>query len=131
MPQRCPHPGGWTTAEAAARLAADGPNELPATRPLGYWRPLAEIVREPMLLLLLACGAVFLLSGDRQEAAMLPGFVVIVIGISYVPRQRTERSLSALRDLSSPRALMIRDGRQTRTARWGASGSRWRRWAGS
>ena len=130
LPQ-CPHPGGWTTAEAAARLAADGPNELPGTRPLGYWRLLAEIVREPMFLLLLACGATSLLLGDRQEAAMLPGFVVSVIGISYVQRQRTQRSLSALRDLSSPRALMIRDGRQARTARRGASGSRRRRGAGS
>ena len=50
MPPQCPHPGGWTTAEAAARLAADGPNELPATRPLGYWRLLAEIV--PLFLML-------------------------------------------------------------------------------
>ncbi|MGK5076625.1 cation-translocating P-type ATPase [Janthinobacterium sp. ZB1P44] len=116
MPLRHEEATGWTSAEAAARLAADGPNELPATRPLGYWRLLAEIVREPMFLLLLACGAIYLLLGDRQEAAMLLGFVMLVIGISYVQRQRTERSLSALRDLSSPRALVIRDGRQARIA---------------
>ncbi|HEU4818439.1 cation-translocating P-type ATPase [Janthinobacterium sp.] len=116
MPPQRPQSSGWTTAEAAARLAADGPNELPAARPLGYWRLLAEIVREPMFLLLLACGAIYLLLGDRQEAAMLLGFVVLVIGISYVQRQRTERSLSALRDLSSPRALVIRDGCQARIA---------------
>jgi len=116
MPPQRPQSSGWTTAEAAARLAADGPNELPAARPLGYWRLLAEIVREPMFLLLLACGAIYMLLGDRQEAAMLLGFVVLVIGISYVQRQRTERSLSALRDLSSPRALVIRDGCQARIA---------------
>jgi len=68
------------------------------------------------LALLLACGAIYMLLGDRQEAAMLLGFVVLVIGISYVQRQRTERSLSALRDLSSPRALVIRDGCQARIA---------------
>ena len=38
MPPQCPHPGGWTTAEAAARLAADGPNELPAA-PAGLLAP--------------------------------------------------------------------------------------------
>ena len=116
MPQQRPHSGGWTAAEAAARLAADGPNELPAVPPLARWRLLADILREPMFLLLLACGAIYLLLGDRQEALMLLGFVVLVIGISYVQRQRTERSLCALRDLSSPRALVIRDGRQTRIA---------------
>ena len=116
MLQQRPHSGGWTAAEAAARLAADGPNELPAARPLARWRLLADILREPMFLLLLACGAIYLLLGDRQVALMLLGFVVLVIGISYVQRQRTERSLCALRDLSSPRALVIRDGRQTRIA---------------
>ena len=107
---------GWTSAEAASRLAADGPNELPAARPLGRWRLLAEILGEPMLLLLVACGTVYLLLGDRQEALMLLAFVLLVIGISYVQRARTERSLAALRDLSSPRALVIRDGRQARIA---------------
>ncbi|MEG0883756.1 MAG: ATPase, partial [Janthinobacterium sp.] len=92
------------------------PRRRPASRPLARWRLLADILREPMFLLLLACGAIYLLLGDRQEALMLLGFVVLVIGISYVQRQRTERSLCALRDLSSPRALVIRDGRQTRIA---------------
>lgn len=107
---------GWTAAEAAARLAEDGPNEMPSSPALSRWRMLQDIICEPMFLLLLVCGAVYLLLGDRREAFMLLGFVLLVIVISYVQRQRTERSLSALRDLSSPRALVIRDGRQKRIA---------------
>ena len=116
MPPSSPELTGLTASEAGARLAIDGPNELLSARPPGRWRLLAEIVREPMFLLLLACGSIYLLLGDRREAVMLLGFVLLVIGISYVQRGRTERSLCALHDLSSPRALVIRDGRQQRIA---------------
>ena len=45
---------------------------------------------------------------------MLLGFVVLIIGITLYQEHKTERALEALRDLSSPRALVIRDGRQRR-----------------
>ena len=47
---------------------------------------------------------------------MLLGFVFVVIGITFYQEQKTERALEALRDLSSPRALVIRDGEQQRIA---------------
>ena len=47
---------------------------------------------------------------------MLLGFVFVVMGITIVQERRTERALEALRDLSSPRALVIRDGQQKRIA---------------
>jgi Ca2+-transporting ATPase len=108
--------GGLSSAEAAARLAAHGPNELPTSRPLGAWRLLARVLAEPMFVLLAACGAVYLLLGDRGDALMLLGFVCIVVGTTFVQKRRTERSLDALRDLSCPRALVMRDGRQERIA---------------
>ncbi|OEZ63553.1 cation-translocating P-type ATPase [Duganella sp. HH105] len=107
---------GLTCSEAAARLLADGPNELPASRPLGAWRLLVDVVSEPMFLLLVACGGVYLGLGDRGEALMLLGFVLVVIGMTFFQQRRTERSLEALRELSCPRALVIRDGRQARIA---------------
>jgi len=107
---------GLTAEEAAQRLRRDGANELTAARGPGGWRLLREVASEPMFLLLVACGAIYLLLGDRNEALMLLGFVVLVMGISFFQQRRTERSLEALRDLSSPRALVIRDGRQTRIA---------------
>ena len=79
-------------------------------------RLLREVVTEPMFLLLVACGAIYMLLGDRHEAFMLLGFVFVVMGISFVQQRRAERSLDALRDLSSPRALVVRDGQPRRIA---------------
>ena len=66
-----------------------------------------------MFLLLIACGAIYLLLGDRGEAAMLLGFVVVIICITFV-RTQDRATLAALRDLPSPRALVFRDGEQRR-----------------
>ena len=107
---------GLSSAEAAARLATAGPNELARTTAPGVWCQLLQVAREPMFLLLMACGIVYLALGDRSEAVMLLGFVVIVIGISFLQRRRSERSLDALREMSAPRALVLRDGQPVRTA---------------
>ena len=74
---------GLTESEAAYKLLADGPNELPTSRPLNALRLLWDFVSEPMFLLLVACGAIYLVLGDTNEALMLLGFVCIVIGITF------------------------------------------------
>lgn len=107
---------GLGDAEARQRLAQDGPNELPMSKPRSVLRLAREVVCEPMFLLLVACGAIYMVLGDRREALMLLGFVVVVMGISFVQQRRSERSLESLRDLSSPRALALRDGRPARIA---------------
>jgi len=105
---------GLSQEDAAVRLARDGHNELPSARPRSLFAIAAKVVREPMFLLLIACGAIYLLLGDRTEALMLLGFVLVVVSISFFQERKTERALEALRDLSSPRALVIRDGEQRR-----------------
>ncbi|MBE0699288.1 MAG: cation-translocating P-type ATPase [Anaerolineaceae bacterium] len=107
---------GLTEQEALERLAQDGFNELPASKKRTFWHILFEVLREPMFLMLIACGVLYLLLGSREEALMLMGFVVVIIGITFYQEQKTERALEALRDLSSPRALVIRDGKQQRIA---------------
>ena len=67
-----------------------------------------------MFLLLAACGGIYMLLGDVHEALMLLGFVFVVVGITFFQDRRTEMSLDALRDLSSPRALAVRDGEPRR-----------------
>ena len=109
-------PQGLSQAEARARLAAHGFNELPQARKRGVWRMVGDVVREPMLQLLLAAGLIYLLLGDRGEALMLMTFVALTIGISLHQERRTERVLEALRDLSSPRALVLREGQRCRIA---------------
>src|SRR5512138_4029570 len=107
---------GLTEQEARERLAIDGYNELPSTKKRTFFHILWEVLREPMFLMLIACGVLYLFLGDQEEAVMLMGFVIVIIGITFYQEQKTERALEALRDLSSPRALVIRDGQQQRIA---------------
>ena len=107
---------GLTEQEALENLAEDGYNELPSGKKRTFFHILLEVVKEPMFLMLIACGLLYLILGDREEALMLLGFVVVIISITFFQEQKTERALEALRDLSSPRALVIRDGMQQRIA---------------
>ncbi len=107
---------GLSATEAHRRLEADGPNELSLEKTRGLLKICAEVVTEPMFLLLLAAGGIYLLMGDVHDALVLVGFVAIIIVITIAQEQRTERALEALRDLSSPRALVLRDGVETRIA---------------
>ena len=110
------HRVGLTAQEAARRLQQDGPNELSLEKTRGLLKICAEVVTEPMFMLLLAAGGIYLLMGDVHDALVLVGFVVIIIGVTIAQEQRTERALEALRDLSSPRALVLREGVETRIA---------------
>ncbi len=107
---------GLTQAEAEDLLNRVGFNELPSTRPRSILAIALDVVREPMFLLLVAGGLIYLLLGDLQEAAMLLAFVFVVMGITLYQERKTQRALEALRDLSSPRALVIRDGTERRIA---------------
>ncbi len=107
---------GLTEEEVLEKLAEEGYNELPASKKRTFFHILLGVMREPMFILLIACGLLYLFLGDIEEALMLLGFVFVVIGITLYQEQKTERALEALRDLSSPRALVIRDGEQTRIA---------------
>ena len=107
---------GLSEAEARARLAREGPNELPSDRERSVVMVLAAVLKEPMLLLLLGAGTLYLLLGDVREALTLLTFVLVIIAITLHQERKTERALTALRDLSSPRASVIRDGLKRRIA---------------
>lgn len=107
---------GLHEEEAGARLQLEGPNELPTQQKRNLFTIVLEVVREPMFLMLVAAGVVYLLMGEPNDALMLLGFVFVVMTITIVQERRTERALEALRDLSSPRALVIRDGERRRIA---------------
>ncbi len=101
---------GLSAREAAQALARHGPNELPSQGRRSGWRIAAEVAGEPMFLLLLSCGVLYVLLGDPREAMMLFAAVLGVVGLTFWQERKTERALEALRDLSSPRALVLRDG---------------------
>jgi Ca2+-transporting ATPase len=105
---------GLSTQEATARLKAEGPNTLPQADRRGFGRIVLEILREPMFALLLGAALVYLLLGDLREAVVLAVFASTSVLIAVVQETRTERVLESLRDLTSPRALVIRDGTEQR-----------------
>ncbi len=105
---------GLTDSEASAALQRHGYNELPSAKPRSAWVIAFGVMREPMFMLLLACGAIYVLLGDKRDAVMLLAFVVIIMAISFIQQHKSERALDALKNLSSPRALVIRNGSQQR-----------------
>ena len=107
---------GFSEADVQARLRTEGYNELPRPDRRTPLRIVLEVLREPMLALLLGGGAIYLVLGDLKEALILLAFATMSVVITVVQETRTERVLEALRDLTSPRALVIRDGARKRIA---------------
>jgi Ca2+-transporting ATPase len=105
---------GLDQAEARRRLAEAGPNALPGSEHKPLHRIVFKVLAEPMFLMLLVAGALYLALGDRAEAAFLLGMIFAVIGLTLFQERRTQRALEALRDLSAPRALVIRNGQPLR-----------------
>lgn len=105
---------GLTQAEATSRLQSEGYNDLPTTKPRNLRAITIDVLREPMFILLILGGIVYLILGDVSEALVLLLSIFVIIGITTYQERKTERTLEALRDLASPRALVIRDNRQQR-----------------
>jgi len=105
---------GLSEDQVTRKLEQEGFNELPSSKSKGIWKIALGVVKEPMFLLLVACGALYLLLGDVQEGVMLMGFVSVIMGIEFYQEKKTEKALDALKDLASPRALVIRDGIEKR-----------------
>lgn len=105
---------GLSREEAARRFRDEGPNELPSEKARPWYRIAFDIAADPIFLLMAASGGIYFVLGDVQEALMLMGFVVLILVIGFYQETRTERALDALKRLSSPRALVVRDGQTQR-----------------
>jgi Ca2+-transporting ATPase len=101
---------GLSADQAREILTRDGPNELPQEHQRNVLRIVLDALREPMLQLLLAAGVLYLFIGDLAEALILMGFAMGSVALVVVQESKTERALAALKTLSSPGALVIRDG---------------------
>ena len=107
---------GLSEQNAIARLKDDGYNELPSAQSRNLLSIAWNTIQDPIFLLLVGGGIIYWILGDLQEALILLGFVFFITGISLYQEGKTEHALEALRDLSSPRALVIRDGERKRIA---------------
>ena len=109
-----PPDSGLSDAEVQTRLKDEGYNELPRPDQRTPLRIILEVVREPMLALLIGSGVIYLFLGEMKDALILMVFALMSVIITVVQETRTERVLEALRDLTSPRALVIRGGERRR-----------------
>lgn len=107
---------GLTSYEVKERFKRDGYNELPSQKQQSALAIFLNVVREPMLLLLLGSGLIYFFLGETRDAMMLMTFVLVVVGITFYQERKTERAVEALKNLSSPRALVIRNGERKRIA---------------
>jgi P-type Ca2+ transporter type 2C len=105
---------GLTDEEAQRRLADEGFNDLPRTDHRTFLRIVRDVLREPMFSLLIAAGAIYFILGDLTEGVVLLAFATVSVSITVIQETRSERVLEALRDMTSPRALVVRGGRRRR-----------------
>jgi Ca2+-transporting ATPase len=101
---------GLDSNEAARRLVRDGPNALPSGPGHGWRAIVWQAAREPMFVLLFAAGLLYLVLGELHEGILMFALVMATLGMTLYEESKAERALDALRDLSTPRALVIRDG---------------------
>ena len=105
-----PEAAGLSQAEAARRLAADGPNVLEQARRRTLAQRLFDLLKQPMFALLVAAALLYTLLGDLTEGLTLAVFVLAVIGLTFYQEGRTENAIEALRELTETRARVLRDG---------------------
>lgn len=105
---------GLSSSEAARRLREEGPNELPSPDKRNTWHILRDLLKEPMIFLIVSAGTIFFLLAEVVDGVILMSTISVAIVITVHQQRKTEGALSALRDLSSPRALVMRDGGRVR-----------------
>ena len=107
---------GLTTKEAEIRLEQYGKNELAPQEKQGFIRKAFHIVCEPMFLLLLLAAVIYFVLGEPRDGAVMLIFVISIISIDIVQEWKTDKTLSALKDLSAPHITVVRDGMETAVA---------------
>ena len=105
---------GLSSDDASRKLKEEGYNELPSAKKRSIFSIAFSVIKEPIFFLLVASGSLYFILGDVTEGLVLLSFVFVIIGITVYQEQKTENALDALKNLSSPRALVIRDGEQKR-----------------
>lgn len=103
-------PLGLSESEAARRLSQHGPNRVSTGREETFWDELLESLREPLVLLLIAVGALYFLFGELRDALIVLGVIVTVAITEAGIEWRAGRAVAALAALAEPRGLVWRDG---------------------
>lgn len=105
---------GLSASQVASQLKTEGFNELPSSGSRNFFHIIFSVLKEPMFILLVVCGSLYMILGDVEEGLILLSFVIVIMAIEFYQEKKTEKALNALKELASPRALVIRDGQEVR-----------------
>jgi Ca2+-transporting ATPase len=104
--------GGLSRGDAARRLAEHGPNELAVPGAVAPWRLLLDQFRNVLILILLVAVGLSAVLGHATEAVVISVIVLLAALLGFVQEVRAERAIDALREMSAPRATVVRDGNE-------------------
>jgi Ca2+-transporting ATPase len=107
---------GLTSEQAKTLQAQVGKNELTPQKKKSFFHKVLHIICEPMFLLLLVAAVIYFILGEPRDGAIMLVFVIGIISIDVIQEWKTDKTLSALRDLSAPRVRVIRDGQEQEIA---------------
>lgn len=103
------HLRGLTTEELKTSRKKFGFNQIDAIKKNAWYRMLLDILKEPMLLLLIAVTVIYIIVGNYSEAIFMLGAIIAVSGISFYQDNRSKKALEALKKLNEPLSTVIRD----------------------
>ncbi|MFC6285382.1 cation-translocating P-type ATPase [Nocardioides sp. GCM10027113] len=103
-------PDGLSAAEAEARLATWGPNDLPAPEPRTWVSVFAEQFRSPLIYVLVLAAGLSALLREWSDAGFIALVLVINALLGTFQEYRAERSAAALRTMVPATTLVLRDG---------------------
>jgi Ca2+-transporting ATPase len=103
---------GLSIEEAKRRQQQYGKNELSPQNKENFFKKILHILCEPMFLLLIVAAVIYFILGEPRDGAIMLIFVVGIISIDVIQEWKTDKTLNALKDLSAPHIMVIRDGKE-------------------
>ncbi|GBF49908.1 putative calcium-translocating P-type ATPase, PMCA-type [Leptospira ryugenii] len=100
---------GLSSEEIPNIRKVSGWNELRQQKEKNVLQSLYDILKEPMVFLLVLIGLIYTLIGDLGEAMILSASVALIVIITFIQEGKTSKALKALREMASPRCMVIRD----------------------
>ena len=101
---------GLTTLEAKKLQERFGKNELVVKKKESFLHKILKVISEPMFLLLIIAAVIYFILGQPKDGTIMFIFVVGIISIEVIQEWKTDKTLNALKDLSSPHVTVLRDG---------------------
>ena len=103
---------GLSFEEVKRRQLQYGENELSPQKKENFFKKILHILCEPMFLLLIVAAVIYFILGEPRDGAIMLIFVVGIISIDVIQEWKTDKTLNALKDLSAPHIMVIRDGKE-------------------